>query len=146
MRVMKPSSVPLPARQRCYISSCLLPACPLVLTCLSCLSAPSLYSLKRMHAITLRQVDDRAPQFHFYFYLFLRQTDDDIVFFYVYARRMTGLHDIISALSKAIIPVCNSFVLFGFVTLIYATVGVHLFADAPLQVRGRVKLSMENRR
>jgi len=34
---------------------------------------------------------------------------------------------------QAIIPVCNSFVLFGFVTMIYATVGVHLFADAPGQ-------------
>ena len=42
-------------------------------------------------------------------------------------------YDNLAALSKAIIPVCNSFVLFGFVTLIYATVGVELFADAPLQ-------------
>ena len=84
--------------------------------------------------------------FIFIFIFFYARRMTTSFFFYVYARRMTGLHDIISALSKAIIPVCNSFVLFGFVTLIYATVGVHLFADAPLQVRGRVKLSMENRR
>ena len=45
----------------------------------------------------------------------------------------TCIHAHMHTQTQAIIPVCNSFVLFGFVTMIYATVGVHLFADAPGQ-------------
>ena len=48
-------------------------------------------------------------------------------------RRFKSLQNILAALTVAIVPVCNSFVLFGFVTMIYAVVGVHLFADAPGQ-------------
>ena len=40
------------------------------------------------------------------------------------------LQRIITALRSAIWPVCNSFVLFGFVAMIYAVLGVHLFGDS----------------
>ena len=46
-------------------------------------------------------------------------------------RRVKSLHKIIAALSVSILPVCNSFVLFGFVTMIYGTVGVQIFRNAP---------------
>jgi voltage-gated sodium channel len=45
-------------------------------------------------------------------------------------RHAPQLQRIVTALRSAIWPVCNSFVLFGFVSMIFAVLAVHLFGDS----------------